>query len=71
MLGADDEEVEVLPHVKATTDFEVYERVTLPDGIHVLPWDENVKKTHTFKLKVAYIENLLLLLLLFYESRFD
>ncbi len=43
----------MLPHVKATTDFEVYERVTLPDLYNVLPWDENVKQSHTFKLKVC------------------
>lgn len=52
MLTPDDEELEIVPHVKGSTDFEVYEKVEMKPEVTILPWDENTKPNYTLSYKV-------------------
>ena len=52
VLDSEDEELEILPHVKGSTDFEVYEQVQIEPKLTVLPWDDNVKPNYTLTYKV-------------------
>ena len=47
-----DEETEILPHIKAAKDFEIYEPVTLQPFFTILPWDENTKPNYEVFFKV-------------------
>ena len=51
-MTKDDEEVEIIPHLKGSTDFEVYEQVEIKPLLTVLPWDDNVKPNYTLTYKV-------------------
>ena len=52
VLTPDDEELEIVPHVKGSTDFEVYEKVEMKPRLTILPWDENTKPNYTLSYKV-------------------
>ncbi len=52
VLTPDDEEIEIIPHLKGSTDFEVYEQVTIKPLLTVLPWDDNVKPNYTLNYQV-------------------
>jgi nuclear pore complex protein Nup210 len=47
VLTEDDEEMEIVPHVKGSTDFEVYESVLVKPREVIMPWDENTKPTYS------------------------
>lgn len=49
MLTEDDEEIEIVPHVKGSSDFEVYESVVIKPRETLLPWDDNVKPVYDLK----------------------
>ncbi len=49
MLTEDDEELEVVPHVKGHTDFEVYESVVIKPRETILPYDELARTTYELK----------------------
>ncbi len=49
VLTEDDEELEIVPHVKGSTDFEVYESVVIKPRETILPWDENTKPSYELK----------------------
>lgn len=49
VLAEDDEELEIVPHVKGSTDFEIYESVVIKPRETILPWDENSQTS--FELK--------------------
>ena len=66
VLTLDDEELEVIPHVKGSTDFEVYEQVVIAPKRTILPWDDNVKPNYTMAFKVLFS---LLELLLFLQHQ--
>ena len=53
VLTADDEEIEIVPHIKGSLDFEVYEQVIISPTMTILPWDDNVKPEYhlTYKSK--------------------
>ena len=55
VLNELDEETEILPHIKMSKDFEIYEPVTLQPIFSILPWDENTKPTYDiyFKVKIS------------------
>ena len=55
MLTEDDEEIEIVPHVKGATDFEIYESVVIKPRETVLPWDENLKTSYTLKYEVSIL----------------
>jgi len=46
VLNELDEETEILPHIKMSKDFEIYEPVTLQPLFTILPWDENTKPNY-------------------------
>ena len=52
VLTDDDEEIEIVPHVKGSTDFEVYESVVIKPRETILPWDQNVKTSYDLKYQV-------------------
>ena len=52
VLTEDDEEIEVIPHVKGSTEFEVYESVVINPTETILPWDEEVKPEYRLNYKV-------------------
>ena len=52
VLNEEDEEIEIIPHVKGSTDFEVYEKVTMKPTFTLLPWDDNKKPNYTLNYKV-------------------
>ena len=52
VLNEEEEELEIIPHVKGSTDFEVYEQVTMKPKFTLLPWDENTKPNYTLNYKV-------------------
>ena len=39
VLAEDDEELEILPHIKGSTDFEIYESVVIKPRETILAWD--------------------------------
>ena len=52
-LTPEDEETEIEPHVKATTDFEIYESVLMTPSKTILPWDTSMDKLNyelTYKI---------------------
>ena len=51
VLNEEEEELEIIPHVKGSTDFEVYEQVTMKPKFTLLPWDENTKPNYTLNYK--------------------
>ena len=51
VLTEDDEELEIVPHVKGSLDFEVYEQVTIEPKETILPWDDNVKPVYSLTYK--------------------
>ena len=53
VLNEEDEELEILPHVKMSKDFEIYEPIVLRPPIQILPWDDNVKPTYNVAFKVC------------------
>ena len=63
VLNELDEETEVLPHIKTSKDFEVYEPIVMHPLFQILPWDDNVKPEYglSFKVNIVY---------LFYISQF-
>ena len=52
VLTEDDEELEIVPHVKGSTDFEVYESVVIQPRETVLAWDSNKKPVYELTYKV-------------------
>jgi len=53
VLTEDDEELEIVPHVKGSTDFEVYESVVIKPRETLLPWDDNDKPSFELKYEVS------------------
>ena len=53
VLTEDDEELEIVPHVKATADLEVYETVVIKPRETILPWDENLAPEYELKYSVS------------------
>jgi hypothetical protein len=53
VLTPDDEELEIVPHLKGSTDFEVYESVVIKPKETILPWDDNVKPTYSLSYTVS------------------
>ena len=51
VLNELDEETEVLPHIKTSKDFEVYEPIVMHPLFQILPWDDNVKPTYELSFK--------------------
>ena len=54
VLDSEDEELEIIPHIKGSTDFEIYDQVVIKPTFTVLPWDDNVKPNYTLNYKVSY-----------------
>ena len=54
VLNEEDEEMEIIPHVKMSKDFEVYDPIKLTPPISVMPWDDNIKPTYDLFFKVKY-----------------
>ena len=52
-LTPEDEETEIEPHVKATTDFEIYEGVLMSPKKTVLPWDSDMTMDYELSYKVS------------------
>ena len=46
VLNEEDEEAEILPHIKMSKDFEIYEPITMHPLFSILPWDDNVKPSY-------------------------
>ncbi len=55
VLTDDDEEIEIIPHVKASADFEVYESVVVKPREVVMPWDDNLKQTYDLFFSVSLL----------------
>ena len=57
VLNELDEETEVLPHIKTSKDFEVYEPIVMHPLFQILPWDDNVKPEYglSFKVNIVYL----------------
>jgi len=55
VLTDDDEEIEIIPHVKASVDFEVYESVVVNPREVIMPWDDNLKPTYNLFFSVSVI----------------
>ena len=53
VLTEDDEELEIVPHVKGSTDFEVYESVVIKPRETILPWDEANKPVFELKYQAT------------------
>lgn len=51
VLDSEDEELEIIPHIKGSTDFEIYDQVVIKPTFTVLPWDDNVKPNYTLTYK--------------------
>jgi len=51
VLDSEDEELEIIPHIKGSTDFEIYDQVVIKPTFTVLPWDDNVKPNYTLNYK--------------------
>ena len=51
-LTPDDEETEMEPHVKVTSDFEIYESVAMHPRKTILPYDPSVTPNYTLSYKV-------------------
>ena len=51
VLTEDDEEIEIVPHIKGSLDFEVYEQVEIQPKETILPWDDNVKPIYNLSYK--------------------
>jgi len=51
VLTDDDEEEEIVPHVKGTFDFEVYEPIVIKSVPLVIPWDESNKPSSAIAFK--------------------
>ena len=43
VLAEDDEELEILPHIKGSTDFEIYESVVIKPRETILAWFDSAK----------------------------
>jgi len=56
VLTEDDEEIEVVPHVRGSLDFEVYESVVIKPRDVIMPWDENLKPTYNIYFSVSASE---------------
>ena len=56
VLTDDDEELEIIPHIKGSTDFEIYEEVVVKPRITILPWDDNEKTEYTLKYEVSFMK---------------
>ena len=54
VLTEDDEEEEIVPHVKGSFDFEIYKPVNIKSNDLVLPWDDTTKQTINAHFKVYY-----------------
>ena len=50
-MTEDDEEIEIVPHIKGSLDFEVYEQVEIQPKETILPWDDNVKPIYNLSYK--------------------
>ena len=53
--GEDDEEEEILPHIKGTFDFEVFDPIVVKTSFEhgmVVPWDDTTKEERHLKFKV-------------------
>lgn len=59
VLAEDDEELEIVPHVKGSTDFEIYESVVIKPRETILPWDENSQTSFELKYTVKTTERLI------------
>ena len=51
VLAEDDEELEILPHVKGSTEFEIYESVVIKPRETILAWDAG--KSPSYELTYA------------------
>ena len=56
-LTPDDEETEMEPHVKVTSDFEIYESVAMHPRKTILPYDPSVTPNYTLSYKVRLYLN--------------
>ena len=54
-MDEEDEELEIIPHVKGSTDFEIYDQVVIKPTFTLLPWDDNVKPNYTLNYKVRIL----------------
>ncbi|CAB4064919.1 NUP210 [Lepeophtheirus salmonis] len=53
VLTSDDEEIEVVPHLRGNVDFEIYEAIKLNPKETILPWDETVKPEYSLNYKAS------------------
>jgi hypothetical protein len=53
VLTSDDEEIEVVPHVKGGADFEIYETIVISPKETILPWDEETKPSYELKYQAT------------------
>jgi hypothetical protein len=53
VLTEEDEELEIVPHVKGSTDFEIYESVIIKPRETVLAWDETKRTSYDLTYKVS------------------
>ena len=51
-LTPDDDEVEVMPHIKGFTDFQIFEDMLMTPGAKILPWDEVINPDYHLSFKV-------------------
>lgn len=52
-LTPDDDETELVPHVKGVTEFEIFEEVLMSPRHTVLPWDSKTEAQYTLSYKVS------------------
>ena len=55
MLNDQDEETEILPHIKMSKDFEIFEPIIMHPLFSILPWDENKKQSYDVFFEVCYL----------------
>jgi len=51
VLDEEDEELEIIPHVKGSTGFEIFDQVVIKPTFTLLPWDDNLKPNYTLMYK--------------------
>ena len=55
VLNDQDEETEILPHIKMSKDFEIFEPIIMHPLFSILPWDENKKQSYDVFFEVCYL----------------
>lgn len=52
-LTPDDDEIELTPHVKGFTDFQIFEELLVTPAVNILPWDETINPEYKLEYKTT------------------